>query len=121
MQTITYDEVVAAARRAYDDGTLLALLKERGDYSAGCFYRTPEGRCAVGAALSDETLRRLDHGEDRGGHPLMGATVDTLQGEGIVDCGRDLCRIAKLQQVHDQWLKYGKGKEEFLSLIGVEP
>lgn len=112
---LLYTAVVAAARKAYEEGRLsaqgpapMARYRDRG--------RRP---CAIGAALDDKTAARFDASDSYGIRSLVEARlVETDAVEGLV----------ALQNTHDTWANTGNDLERrllwenyFRNLIGLKP
>lgn len=103
---LTYNEVRAAAKKAFDEGRLQA----QNEVSPVPRYLTNEGTvCAIGAALPKEIANRFDAGEFGGTYGIGG-----LIEEGIVSVSDDTekLRLGYLQNLHDNWLRYGDRQRE---------
>lgn len=101
-QTITAENVRFAARRAYDQGTLLAQCVGRPvPYGYRVEVDGVEHRCAIGAALCDTTLDMLDE---------RSMELHTLQGDAeelnklLAWPEEDLEALVEVQKRHDTWL-----------------
>lgn len=112
-QHLTYEGVKSACRRLYAEGHL--LFQNPAAYS--CRYEVGEYRCAIGAALSLETLA-LVRQNDFGG-TLLYTLVD--KNIVVVENREDARLLANLQRVHDSLVGHSVGgeRESFLKLIGV--
>lgn len=110
-QHLTYPEVLAAARAAYNAGTLLALVPHPGT----CRYHTGKYRCAIGAALTDETLAKID---EKG---LNTEAVFALVDKGIIEIETEhYLHINRLQTAHDNCISYKdnpKILQKFLAIL----
>lgn len=127
MQTLTYEQVKSAALKAYAVKSLSAQnVKHPGAGSTDYGYYVSGSMCAVGAAMTCETLGKLLS------HKLNGQNISTLcrdNGKEIVSIEQDddLRQIERLQNYHDSWLlavsigenhQVIKGRESaFISLL----
>jgi hypothetical protein len=124
MQTLTKADVVTACRQALADGTLIA--QNRKDPAV----RTPSGkikygydlgqfRCAVGAALTRETLDFINrpHGHRRSLHLVQ--LRGLIEHEAVCVPLEDFDAISDIQRAHDVWNKTGRAseRESFESLL----
>lgn len=112
--TLTYSEVRAAAKKAFDENRLQAQHFTGGTMP---FYNKGGFVCAIGAALPKEVAERFDAGEfDTYG---IGALCEA----GVVSSSeKDRMEMIRLQGVHDRWLRYGglSRKDEFKRLVYAE-
>lgn len=120
-QVLTYDDAVKAAREYYEAGKLTAQHPDRN--MRGCFFYLPDDesyRCAVGAALTEETRALVGHT----------GTVNSLLYRGVMVPDSDLSNVFELQRKHDDWATRGAAfgdddeatkdaKRSFERLIGV--
>ena len=101
MQVLTVEGVKAAARLAYDEGRLTAQHPVQSQRI--CVYRTEhEGKvygCAVGVALSDETIAIVSK-KHLNGSSFM-ALAEGVEG-GLVQCD-DKFAVKRIQTNHDNW------------------
>lgn len=68
VQILTVEDVKAAARKAYDERRLLAQVVTADDPLPNEMFATKDGHCcAIGAALSDETIALLRAGGNLSG------------------------------------------------------
>lgn len=117
MRTITNEELIVAAKAAYDAGTLVACLAERGLYKySQCYYRRRiedteiVGICAIGAALNDDEHRLIREKD------INGNSISYL-------LSSDICRFEDeqfartLQQRHDLWVGAIESKSQTLDTI----
>jgi hypothetical protein len=122
MQVLTLEMVQEAARKAYHDGKLTAQHSD--PWLRLCRYQIDDYHCAVGAALSAETLK-----------DLLGPNHNTQSVSALESCG--FIRIAALsereairdiQVAHDDWASSERGrptipdnprKAAFLAKIGL--
>jgi pimeloyl-ACP methyl ester carboxylesterase len=134
MRTVKYDELIQAARKAYDEKRLNAFYMGYGG-PIGCIYsrKWPDGVmgvCAIGAALTPEeleNLRTIDYNDGVSARGLV--EREFIQFEKVEDAMR-------LQQAHDAWAnqcrRVGDGREDekkiendfhndFRKVIGLEP
>lgn len=103
MQTLTVPDVVAACRKAYADGTLLAQHAQevRGDRARPRYaYQVGDWHCAIGCALSADTLDLVSRGRRQTkritGLIALGVVgVPDLQITDVLD---------RVQVAHDVWL-----------------
>lgn len=132
MRTVTYDEVVARAREAYDAGTLLGPAIASGeapsdDIKTTGLYYGKEGskfRCAIGASLNDEEIVMVQR------KGLQCNDVTKLVDNYVIEFD-DVFKVSQLQAAHDHWVVYLKNPKylsaekaerkriEFLGLIGI--
>lgn len=112
-QHLTYDGVKSACRRLYAEGHLLF----QNPAARTCRYEWNEYRCAIGAALSMETLA-LVRQNDCGGRVLCDLVEKNIV---VVENREDARLLANLQRVHDSLVgnSGGRERESFLKLIGV--
>lgn len=110
-QHLTFEEVAAACRAAYANGTLLAVAAERGAIEPDCVYKNGEYRCAIGVALNDRTLNAIT---DKG---MLHNRINALVRDGIIFT-EDLIGLDRLQRLHDAWFTGERGKADFLRFIG---
>lgn len=97
MQTLTYNQVRAAARKAYEACRLTAQHPVAAHRQ--CVYDTGDGyHCAIGAAFSAETLAAL---RDKGIDHDIAASMLSVDVVNFRRC--DLGKIARLQHAHDNW------------------
>lgn len=120
IQTLTLEYVKAAARKAYDEGRLVAQNFKAGDEFPSAMFLTPKGHCcAIGAALNDDTLELLKAGKNLSGtiYGLLarGQVRISPPGHGTAD------QITNIMIAHDliigDPLKREKRMSEFLRLI----
>lgn len=125
MQTLTYNQVRAAARKAYEACRLTAQHPVAAHRQ--CVYDTGDGyHCAVGAAFDAETLAAIrDKGID---HDLQASLLNGV----VVDFpSHDIVQIAELQRAHDDWAmcarSYGvlhqrtrSSERKFARMIGIK-
>lgn len=120
-QKLTYDEVIEACRKAWNDGTLLlrAVVDKKVDGDVACLYAQERNdiiyRCAIGVALSDEIIGNILESN------ANGCSVSNLASDCYIDVPpHDLARMSSLQSAHDKALA---GAPYFLpyfkALIGV--
>jgi hypothetical protein len=95
-QALTLEGVKAACREAYRNDELLAQDPK----NEACRYVHEGRRCAIGVALSDETLRII---AERG---LMTSPITELDTLGIVtvEDRSELHWIEHIQGLHDAWV-----------------
>lgn len=87
---LTLKAVKEAGRKAYLEGRLSAQGP-----TPECAYRDKSGRpCIIGAALTDEEARALDHADD--------GSIDDLIREGLVKTAATAA-LPALQTAHDHW------------------
>jgi hypothetical protein len=99
MQTLTIEEVKAAARAAYDAGTLTAQHPD--PTMRRCVYDVGDGyRCAIGCALSASTIDALVAADM---NDAVG--VIRLDDDGIIALDRR-GDAENLQCAHDTWATY---------------
>lgn len=120
MQKLTLEGVKAAAADWYRRGKLIAQSSK--PYT-GCYYVREDGcRCAIGAALTDETLKLVTSSQY-----YNGEGIQSLRGH-VVEIAelRELDAIIDLQRAHDAWAacagsaKFGPPLErKFCEAIGV--
>jgi len=96
MQTITLEQVKEAARKAYEAGTLTAQLSPDNAY---CKYHIGNARCAVGACLTDETLKEIDKRGINAQH--VGMVI--AKGVVAVENPDEVQEIVSIQVAHDNW------------------
>lgn len=99
MQKLTLEEVKAAARDYYERNMLIAQRVDP-DAERTCIYQREDGcRCALGAALSDETLMTI---RSLG---LNGKGLFTLRANNIVSVENEeeMRAILAIQIAHDDW------------------
>jgi hypothetical protein len=96
-QELTLEGVREAARRAYDEGRLTAQHPDPGQRM--CFYRIGTYGCAVGVALTDETIKLVREWN------LNGTNFLDLLGRGVLEVAlpEDLSSIREIQVRHDAW------------------
>ena len=114
MQLLTLKAVRAAARKYYKARKLTAQHRSR--EKRLCEYKVGSYRCAIGAALTQETLSRM----------LVGSgPADVIE---ILPHEKDSLNF--LQKAHDEWARASrmlgandsytrKARNEFLELIGL--
>lgn len=120
MQTITFDEAKAAARKYFEAGKLTAQHPDPA--MRMCVYSTGEYRCAIGAGLTDETI-----GELRTFGLNRGASVDAIR-KHITYADDQEDGLRQLQELHDAWAdssrNYNKhaatAQHRFMDFIGIE-
>lgn len=135
MQHITNEELKAACRKAYAEKTLTPFAPEFDNHQPKYRTRARDGKvykCALGAAMSDETLNRVEL------DLLNGSRAPGLN-KSVVEF-EDLMFATQVQDAHDWWCfsignmrdagtpaarkRYAKDlgeyRAKFLSLIGVE-
>ena len=124
MQTLTLEEVKAAARKAYDENRLLAqwalsdpaLVDENG-FTGEYGYLVGQYCCGIGAALTAETLSDLQSRSMN-----LDTSITSLVHDGRVTLGEpnQLPTFEYIQNAHDRWLDSptdtGK-RDAFLRLI----
>ena len=112
-QTLTLEQVKAAARDYYDRGRLGAQMPNA---PSGCKYVTEQDgeqyRCGIGAALSDETIQLLGDANARRVTYLMQKSL-------IVVSPEEKDRILNIQNIHDMWqsMPHIIHEQNFLRLI----
>lgn len=112
MQVLTLEGVKAAARDYYSRGKLGAQCGV-----GKCEYESGNGvRCAVGAALCDETLaaiRRINIGNTATISKLVGNVVVAVEGDALDD-------IQEIQDTHDRWVNGHNTEAYFRQVIGLD-
>lgn len=105
LQRLTLSEVVAAARAAYADGNLIAqnLDSEYLSDTDYAYLNARGHRCAIGAALTDETLAAIER------DALQQETVEaSAAGRWFLPFApereSDIGDMVMIQESHDQWL-----------------
>lgn len=100
-QHLTLRQLIADNRRALADGTLAAA---QGASICAYAYTGAPWRCAIGVALSDETLASLARSD------LLTSGVSTLHHRKMVSyADAEAPYIRTLQDVHDQWVHHPDG------------
>lgn len=118
-QTLTWEEVQAAARAAYEDGRLTAQAPLREDRE--CKYRWRDRVCAIGAALSDEVAHLGDRYFFGSGSPVC-----WLRQRGYIAMpDADFHLATELQQAHDTWCsadddERAEAEQAFLAALDAE-
>lgn len=95
-QTITLEDVLTAGRKAYEEKRLSA----QGPTPA-CSYRDESGcPCVVGAAMTDETVEKVQfQGND-------GSRVHQLNTKNLIHIPQeDLVAVGDIQNLHDEWTR----------------
>lgn len=113
-QFLSVEQAKAAAREYYLAGKLTAQCADQHDRN--CLYLQEDGtRCAIGAALTDETL----------GRTLEGETVAMLVASRKLNTD-DVQGLQRLQGAHDSWCGFPPNtdgnkyaEQRFASMIGV--
>lgn len=142
LQHLTATDVVAAARQAYLNGTLLASHGREAAINYGadryeggpvCAYAIGPYRCAIGAVLNDAVLLAISAADNE--EELQTSTAFQLAEtfKLITIEPSDSYFIQRFQTLHDDWLHneyttkrlssgdYATARDEFLSIIGVQP
>ena len=108
MQTITAQECARASRELFFKGKLGAQNHE------DCLYIYDDGsRCAVGAALTDETIGRIPGS-------LSFERINQVVRDGFVGVeDGEIQSVEKLQDRHDQWAQSQRDADmiSFLNLM----
>jgi hypothetical protein len=96
-QALTYEEVVLAGRKAYEEKRLSAQGP-----TPQCAYRDNSGcPCVVGAALPDSTIAVINQ------KFMQGSRVSQLRSADVISVKSidELDAIGDLQNAHDEWAK----------------
>jgi hypothetical protein len=122
MQVLTLKEIKAAARKAYKAKRLTAQHPDRAQRI--CVYSNGAYRCAIGAALTKETLAALSTFTQHSG-------LSVLQSQGLVTVTprKDYYEATVIQYAHDAWARAAKAsrslkfvkscRDKFTKLIGL--
>lgn len=99
LQVLTPASVRAAARDYYAKGLLTAQAPNPAQ--RWCKIEVDDYRCAIGAALNNETMDRF---HEAGGDASVQTGVTSLVDSGFIDiAAADLPEIANIQYLHDCW------------------
>lgn len=124
-QKLTAKKVKDAAIKAYKERRLTA--QHRNSERRECVYSQGEYHCAIGWALNEKTLQRIDKLELNDG-----AAVDCLVSYGVIAVDEDdLDIIEDIQGTHDEWADASKNwgakseaaiecRDDFLAAIGLK-
>jgi len=98
---LTLAGVVAAARAAYDAGTLQAQQQQQAVDDVTCSYT---GNCAIGAALSaaDKKFLKSHSYDNKSSFALVVSGVFVVDGD---DPDGDSLLISTIQRRHDAWVE----------------
>jgi uncharacterized Ntn-hydrolase superfamily protein len=107
---LTLETVVKAARKAYEEQRLTAQAADPRDRR--CLYRKGEYCCAIGAALPDKVIDKLEANYTKDGERYNSQSIEVVVKEGFVDVENDLAAMKKLQAAHDHWCQTVCYKEE---------
>lgn len=98
MQKLTLEGVKAAARDWYSRGMLIAQNVRSAEDQ--CIYSRDDGcRCAIGAALNDDTAKEVRRRFSNGN------SLSILINRNLVDIdGEDYAQLRQIQLAHDTWM-----------------
>lgn len=104
MQTVTIEQIKAAAREAYRDKLLTAQAPVGHRQQA---YQSGKYRCAIGAVMTMDTLNRLQ------------GRIEGAFSDGHMKLIGDFAIVQQIQSAHDAWLLHRTTSERnrFLKLI----
>jgi hypothetical protein len=107
MQKLTLKRVKTKALEAYHARTLAA--QHRRPELRVCAYKLGSCKCAIGAGLTNLSLKAIDTHDRDTGNSLNWMSVDALVQKGIVEIDpTEQDEITEIQSTHDQWAKQSR-------------
>lgn len=111
-QTLTVKKIKAAARKAFEEGRLMAQWPRKAQRV--CQYVGPDGvsGCAIGVALTKATRRAIIARDKKVGGSLNNQGTAALLASELVELDDDWAGRIEMDQIqarHDEWANYSRG------------